>query len=386
VFYKSMLRRQGVEVVSISEPIIDGPFGQLIERIIEWMDEYYSIRLGEEVKRSMTVLAREGRPLTTAPMGYRMENGQLVPDPREALIINEIFSRFTNGESLLAISREFNSRGIRTHHGGLIESRSLSYILQNPVYIGKTRWTPTGRTRRNFANPDTIIASGLHEAIISLQMWEKAQSIISSEKKSRTPPHSLESHKSWLSGLIRCSECGNWLVASGKSSMQCGAYAKGKCKVSHSVTKSALESSIILQLRSDAEKSVSTCLCQKKSSAASCADVYQKRALDEITRRLERLREAYLSGAEELDDYQKAKQELELQALAIRKTPAPADTPKNAVDARPWLDDPVFILEDSNASEKEKYKAAHDTISYCIYDKHERTLSVIYKADQGSAF
>ena len=45
IVYKSLLRKKcGVDVVSVSEPIIDGPFGGLIERIIEWMDEYYSIR------------------------------------------------------------------------------------------------------------------------------------------------------------------------------------------------------------------------------------------------------------------------------------------------------------------------------------------------------
>ena len=54
IVYKAMLQRVGVEVVSISEPIIDGPFGSLIERIIEWMDEYYSIRLSGEVMRGMT--------------------------------------------------------------------------------------------------------------------------------------------------------------------------------------------------------------------------------------------------------------------------------------------------------------------------------------------
>ena len=53
IFYKSMLRKNGVDVLSISEPVIDGPFGSLIERIIEWTDEYYSIRLSGEVKRGM---------------------------------------------------------------------------------------------------------------------------------------------------------------------------------------------------------------------------------------------------------------------------------------------------------------------------------------------
>lgn len=54
IVYKSLLRKQSnVDVVSVSEPLIDGPFGSLIERIIEWMDEYYSIRLSGEVLRGM---------------------------------------------------------------------------------------------------------------------------------------------------------------------------------------------------------------------------------------------------------------------------------------------------------------------------------------------
>ena len=53
IVYKSMLKKDGVEVISVSEPLIDGPFGTLIERIIEWMDEYYSIRLSGEVLRGM---------------------------------------------------------------------------------------------------------------------------------------------------------------------------------------------------------------------------------------------------------------------------------------------------------------------------------------------
>ena len=54
IVYKSLLSKNSVDVVSVSEPLIDGPFGSLIERIIEWMDEYYSIRLSGEVMRGMT--------------------------------------------------------------------------------------------------------------------------------------------------------------------------------------------------------------------------------------------------------------------------------------------------------------------------------------------
>ncbi len=53
IVYKSMLKKDDVEVISISELLVDLPVWFLIERIIEWMDEYYSIRLSGEVKRGM---------------------------------------------------------------------------------------------------------------------------------------------------------------------------------------------------------------------------------------------------------------------------------------------------------------------------------------------
>ena len=40
-FYKSMLRKKlGIDVISVSEPIMDGMYGRLIEMIIEWQDEF----------------------------------------------------------------------------------------------------------------------------------------------------------------------------------------------------------------------------------------------------------------------------------------------------------------------------------------------------------
>ena len=46
IVYKSLLKKNNVQVISVSEPLPDGPFSSLIERIIEWMDEYYSAASG----------------------------------------------------------------------------------------------------------------------------------------------------------------------------------------------------------------------------------------------------------------------------------------------------------------------------------------------------
>ncbi len=91
IVYKSLLKKQNnVDVISVSEPLVDGPFGSLIERIIEWMDEYYSIRLSGEVFRGMKENAMRGSFQARPPLGYRIaEHGKPpVIVPEEADIVN----------------------------------------------------------------------------------------------------------------------------------------------------------------------------------------------------------------------------------------------------------------------------------------------------------
>ena len=74
ILYKNLLRKNNVSVISVSEPIPEGHFGTLIERIIEWMDEFYSINLGVEVSRGMEEKVSRGEPICFAPFGYYMED------------------------------------------------------------------------------------------------------------------------------------------------------------------------------------------------------------------------------------------------------------------------------------------------------------------------
>ena len=60
VAFKSMLRRKGVRVVSITEHADDTPTGKLMEAIIESVDEFYSENLAQEVTRGMREAASRG--------------------------------------------------------------------------------------------------------------------------------------------------------------------------------------------------------------------------------------------------------------------------------------------------------------------------------------
>ena len=74
--YKSVLKKNGIDVVSISEPIGDEPTAIIMEAMIEAMDEYYSINLSGEVKRGLEEKFSRGGVTSSPPFGYKVENGR----------------------------------------------------------------------------------------------------------------------------------------------------------------------------------------------------------------------------------------------------------------------------------------------------------------------
>ena len=144
IVYKNLLGKKGVSVVSVSEPIPDGHFGTLIERIIEWMDEYYSINLGVEVTRGMTERVSRGEPVCPPAFGYNIKDKNYYPNEETAPIVVEIFTRYADGEGMREIAANLGNRGVRTTRGNMPENRWIEFILHNPVYIGKLRWSLDG--------------------------------------------------------------------------------------------------------------------------------------------------------------------------------------------------------------------------------------------------
>ena len=187
IVYKSLLRKNNVQVVSISEPLPDGPFAPLIERIIEWMDEYYSIRLSGEVKRGMKEKAKKGGYQSAPPLGYRREKGDTVPviyEP-EAKIYRLIKKYFIQDEyNPTTIARTLNDQGYRTRQGNRFEARVVIYILRNPFYIGKIRWNRSSHGGYYENSPeDVIVSDGQHEPLCTSEEWD---TISKTDKKIHT--------------------------------------------------------------------------------------------------------------------------------------------------------------------------------------------------------
>lgn len=386
IFYKSILRSKcGVDVISVTEPIIAGPFGSLIERIIEWMDEFYSIRLSQEVKRSMTVNAANGKPQAPPPFGYTMDSGKLIINEQEAKYVRYIFDNFINGSGLYKIAKELNDFGVRTHRGNKFENRTVEYIIRNPVYIGKIRWNPTGRTRRDYSNENIITADAEHEPIVTQKVWDTAQHRMDEVKaqwgyKSR-PTYEL---KGWTSGIVRCASCGATLVFSKPHYYKCNNYARGSCKHSQHIRADLLEQAIIERLETDLNRPNHLSIKKVYSNGNGGEQLSRYGVmLNQLQSKKNRLKDAYLSGVIELAEYAATKDELDKHEKEIQseisRIESRADEQYLAENIRQKLNEALQTLKSPDATLQQKNNAAHSVIEDCTFDKTANLLKITYR-------
>ena len=320
ILYKNLLRKNNVSVVSVSEPIPDGHFGTLVERIIEWMDEFYLINLGAEVVRGMTEKASRGEPNCLPPIGYYMKDKRWYIDEKYAPLVRDMFERYADGEGLRAIAVSLADSGILTRNGKRLDNRRIDYILHNPAYIGKVRWTPDGSkavSKRQYDNENIMTVDGLHEPIISMDLWERVQERLKRVKASYPKYAKKEKPTSYmLKGLIRCSDCGGTLfmsaVVSGKNktqTLQCGNYSKGSCTVSHSVTVPKIEHTLIEGLEQMIRtKQFNIVPKAPKRSKTVSVDYGKLIAIEE--RKLERAKQAFLAEIDTIEQYAQNKKDI----------------------------------------------------------------------------
>lgn len=385
VVYKSMLKRCGVEVISIKEPLAEGSYSGVMEAIYESFAEAYSINLGQEVKKGMTERARRGQILTAPPYGYLLKDHTYVPHPEEAPYVRELFYRFSSGHGYLSLAKWMNENGQLTHRGGKFENRTVEYILRNPVYIGKIRWNPTGRTRRNYNDSNIIIADGTHEPLIDKDTWDAVQQRVH-EMKERRRYHARPSYdrKHWLSGIVRCSTCGGTLIWENPYYFKCNNFVRGQCGTSQHIRVSLLEEAVLDQLRFDANHAVSPDVRIIRSRGDTSARLQLLRQqLSHTEKKKARLLEAYLNGADILDEFNNMKAALNQESENLRAQIAQIESENTAQNVRPLLHDAISkalsTLESPTATIEEKYLSADQIIDTCIFDKATLTLRITYR-------
>lgn len=372
IVYKSMLKKDNVEVISISEPLVDGPFGTLIERIIEWMDEYYSIRLSGEVLRGMKEKALQNGYQTSPCLGYTaVGHGKpFIINEAEYAIVSYVMDLYDNQNlDETAIARRCNDLGYKTRRGNPFERRTIDRILQNPFYCGTVRW-------------NGVEFEGSHEVRLSKERYEKRQKLITARKRP-IKSRNVSTCKHWLSGLLKCSVCGSTLSYTGNNKcpyFQCWKYAKGFHKSSTALSVKKAEEAVINYFDQILDGAEFTYVCKRKTTDNSLLIEQLQKEIDKLSMREARIRDAYEAGIDTLEEYKNNKERLvsdrlELtaalsQLLQEEQTEEP-DKEEVLKEIRSIAD----ILKNPDVSYEEKGTLIRSVVEQIVYDKESGKMS-----------
>ena len=149
--YKKKLKKNGVRVFSAKENISEDASGILMESVLEGMAEYYSVELSQKIKRGMKTNASKcyynggsvplGFKLVTAETltghnNNKIEKKKFAIDEETAPIVQKIFEKYSNGETMADIIRYLNEKNLKTSKGNEFNKNSLRKMLLNKKYIG----------------------------------------------------------------------------------------------------------------------------------------------------------------------------------------------------------------------------------------------------------
>lgn len=392
VMYKTLLRKKlKIEIISITQPLSNGKESIILESMYEAMDEYYSLNLSENTLRGKLEKASRGEHQGGTPYGYNYNknNKMLEIDTSKAQIIRMIFDDWNNNMSIRQIVRKLNNLDIKTSKGNKFTDRNIHLILNNPVYIGKTRFT-IGGMKRDWNNPNTKIVDGKHEPIINMDTWDKAQVKIKEHNDKwykYKKPGVMNKH--WIRGLVKCGDCGSTLVKNksygrAKAHFQCTGYVKSKCNRSHFIREEILISKILEQVKLDYTEKLSIRIIRKNNGQNNFYDKeYIKRELKKFDSKMERIKIAYINEIDTLEEYKKNKEELEQQIQRLNKQLEELDSDstikKETEETYSKCAEAYKILTDEKTPYEIKYDIAHSLFDKIIYDKDNEELLIYYK-------
>ena len=365
IVYKNLLRKKGIQVISISEPIIDSPFGDLIERIIEWMDEYYLINLSTEVKRGMEERISRGEPLCPPAFGYDIQDGRYIINPEEAAHVVRFFTAFSQGVTLRQIALDCRAESLLTHRGNPFEIRTIRYILSNPVYIGKLR-------RFSAAGHASELVDGIHKPIVSPELWNSVQKKLALSRKYER----RDQRTDWmLKGLLRC-ECGATLtrLTSSPPAVQCCKYTKGGgCEVSHYLSISKANRLVfenLFSLIADREFFISP---ENITGRKTDYDALIKSEKNKLAK----AKDAYLAGIDSLDEYRQSKEKILKSIDMLESEQLKAQNGSNCFPDK-TIHGIFETLKDSEVSEKAKHEALRSVILKIVFSKSDNCLDFYF--------
>lgn len=398
-----------VRFISISDNIDSFSRGyDMLLPIKNIFNEQYSRDISQKVHAAVQTKQHAGEFIGAfSSYGYKKctsDKNRLIIDEYAAGIVRRIFDLYVNGVGKIRIADLLNEQNVlcpseykkangenyrntnKSHSAYYWTYSAINHILKNEMYLGNMVQGRSIRQMRGKARPqnrqDWIIVTGTHEAILDIDTWNKAQSLL--RRRIRSSGNKNDSagtigdsaiadsagsicggrkNISILAGFLKCGDCGRALRkksgTDGSVNYRCGTYvSSGKrfC-TPHHINQDYLETLILADLNTLLKNAGSVLAAAGRTKVS--AQVGHRNNLDHTAaknclkselERIKQLKKASYSHFQEglitrveyityRQDYQK-KEDLLFSRLKNLDTP---DHPSIDINDNPWV---IHLLQD----------------------------------------
>ena len=242
--YVHELKAANVEVRFEREAISSfEPSSDMVFSVLAAVAQEESRSISENVKWAYRKNAEKGiRHIgSNRVLGYDEIGGVLMPNS-EAWIVKQIFNDYACGLPMGSLIERLTSKGVRRLRSDKpFTASSILSILKNETYTGDRMIQKKAPHNYLTKQPDPTLSynsyfiKNSHEPIISMELWECAQSRLKAKTSDRLDGVYKRSSAHFLYGLVFCAKCGapykrrTFTGASGKYKVwNCSERQKGK--------------------------------------------------------------------------------------------------------------------------------------------------------------
>lgn len=205
-YYKSMLRKRGIIIHSLTDAIPEGLYAGVIEKLVDTANQEYRRQNSLAVKRAIRDLVKQGYMTGTPPRGYiaiheiigtRRDGtprhvSRWEPDPKLWDLVKLAWQMRADGRSYNEIMRATDGKVYKSANCWIT-------FFNNRSYLGIGKW-------------GDLEIENHHEAAVDQATWDAVQAIRNDNPRTGLRHPMRIAYPSLLSGLAYCSQCGAAIV------------------------------------------------------------------------------------------------------------------------------------------------------------------------------
>lgn len=208
--FSDHFQKYNADLISLHESIdTSSPSGRFFYTIISAMSQWERENIVERINASVEVRAKMGKVMGAIPYGYKkVGKDGMELDEHEAPIRKLMFTLFLEYKRFGTVANILNERGYRTKRNTKFSGVAIKRLLTDPTAKGIRRSHHTRVNKKGLTEIRDKEDWYFHEAprIVSDELWEEVNHIISKQEKERIQPLNRKVHL--FTGFLHC-ECGS---------------------------------------------------------------------------------------------------------------------------------------------------------------------------------